>query len=87
MVSKTISIKNKTGLHARPATEIVTATKNFQSSITIESGTMKANAKSILNLLALGAKQGTSLIVHAQGQDEEEALAAVCTILEQEDTI
>lgn len=85
MVTRTVIIKNKTGLHARPATAIVTAAKDFQSNITIENGNVKANAKSILNLLALGAKQGVSLVVKAEGTDEEEALNAVAALLEQEE--
>lgn len=74
MVSKMAVIKNKTGLHARPASNLVAFAKKFKSDVFLINGTKKANAKSIINILTLGAKQGTELEVAAEGEDEAQAV-------------
>lgn len=74
MVSKVVVVKNKTGLHARPASNLVAFAKQFKCEIFITNGTKKANAKSIINILTLGAKQGTELTVSAEGEGEADAV-------------
>jgi multiphosphoryl transfer protein len=70
-------IQNKTGLHARPATNFVTLAKRFQADIKVRHGDSVANGKSLLSLLQLGVEHGMSIRVSAQGPDAEGALAAL----------
>lgn len=65
------------GLHARPAASLVQTAMAFQSSIYVEKGGRRVNAKSLLSVLSLGVKAGESVAVHADGADEAEALAAI----------
>jgi len=77
MISKTLTVRNKLGLHARAAGALVRLAGTFDSEITLEKGDMRANAKSIMGLLMLAAAQGSSIVVSAKGEDEKEAFAAV----------
>jgi phosphocarrier protein HPr len=71
------------GLHARPAAQFVKAAKGFDSEITVIKGGTKANAKSSLNLMTLGATRGDRLIIRAEGEDEEAAAEALAELLAQ----
>lgn len=70
-------IINPTGLHARPATELVNLAKQYQAQIRVRSGELIVDAKSLVNLLKLGAGKGTVVRVSAEGVDEDEALSAL----------
>ena len=72
-----ITINNETGLHARPAKTLVNLVKQFKSSITIYHGEKKANAKSLISVLTLGASKGSQLRIEVSGDDEEHALAEI----------
>lgn len=67
-------IRDPLGLHARPAGLLVKAAAGYSSAITIEAPTGKADAKRIMAVMRLAAKEGTELIVTCEGADE--ALAA-----------
>lgn len=85
MYEQKTSVKNETGLHARPATEFVTLAKTFQSAITLhrEGSTRKpANAKSILHVLAEGCSAGSEVTVSAQGDDEREAVEKLIALID-----
>jgi phosphotransferase system HPr (HPr) family protein len=73
----TFDVKNKVGLHARPAALFVREATKFKSVITVFCGEKRGNAKSILNVLALGANQGALVTVRAEGEDAEAALQAL----------
>jgi len=64
-------------LHARPAGLFVRTAAGFRSEITVSAGGRSANAKSILSILALGARGGTALELRAEGEDAGPALAAL----------
>lgn len=83
MVKKQVEIINKTGLHARPASDFVMAAKKFECKITVcrEDGE-PVNAKSVVRLLAEGIGQGTVLEIAADGADEEAALAELVGLVE-----
>ncbi|WKX02517.1 HPr family phosphocarrier protein [Candidatus Mycoplasma mahonii] len=81
MTSFTTIIKDPVGLHARPASVIVAAASKFVSNITIESEGKTGNLKSIMNVMALGIKQGASITITANGDDEAEALAAIKDVM------
>ena len=70
-------IQNQTGLHARPAKVLVNLAKQFKSSISLMHGAKKANAKSMVSVLTLGAGRGSSITLQADGVDEEQAVADI----------
>jgi phosphotransferase system HPr (HPr) family protein len=76
----TLTIKNKVGLHARPAALFVREASRFKSAITVQNGEKQANAKSILNIIALEANPGSVIRVRAEGDDAEDALNALSTL-------
>lgn len=77
MVSKKVVVTNKTGLHARPASNLVAFCKNYNSKIFLSNGEKKVNAASIIHVLTLGVKTGTELEVIAEGEDEATAVEEV----------
>ena len=76
-----IVISNKVGLHARPATVLVQTAALFQSQIQVQFGEKTANAKSILGVLKLGAAVGDTLLLHAEGQDAEQAIETLAELV------
>lgn len=70
-------VNDKLGIHARPAGQIVNAAKQFTSTITLEFGSKKTVAKSVMGVMALGVKQGNEVKVSAEGEDEAAAIAAM----------
>ena len=77
-----IRVGNSLGLHARPAGKISQEAQRYAASITVHSGGMEADAKSILDLLTLAAPQGTELRLRAQGADAAEAVSALSRLFE-----
>ena len=85
MVNKQTAIINKTGLHARPASDFVLKAKTFESKITIRNLNGKGeavNAKSILLLLAESMAQGTKVEISAEGPDEQQAVDTLVALME-----
>ena len=76
------TILNPTGLHARPATELVGLAKQFQANIRLRFGDEIADAKSLVKLLQLGVVNGAQIKVSAQGVDAEQALIALKAAIE-----
>jgi len=79
---KKLKIRNKFGLHARPAAQLVQTATRYESNIFIEKGSTKINAKSIMGVLMLAAAQGTVLTVTADGPDAEAAIGEIERLLE-----
>jgi len=82
MTTRTVTILNRAGIHARPASLIVQAAQAFESSIWIEKENAKINAKSIMNLLTLEATYQTKLELSAEGPDEDEAVVELSRLFE-----
>ena len=83
MIKKQVEIINKTGLHARPASDFVMLAKKFESKVTVcKEGGEPVNAKSIVRLLAEGIGQGTKMEIVVDGADEEMALAELVALVE-----
>ena len=76
-----IVIHNRTGLHARPAKVLVNLAKQFKSDIRLHYGEKKANAKSMVSVLTLGAVSGSEITVQVDGEDEEKAIAELETAI------
>lgn len=82
MVTKQVEFINKTGLHARPASDFVMLAKKYESKITIcKEGGELVNAKSVVRLLAEGIGQGTKAELAAEGVDEAEAIEALAALV------
>ncbi|KEQ24985.1 HPr family phosphocarrier protein [Paenibacillus tyrfis] len=77
MVNQQVVVLNHTGLHTRPAKEIVKAAGAFESEIKLQKDTKIANAKSFVSVLSLGASKGTEILVSAAGEDEVKALQSI----------
>jgi len=77
MIDREMVLENKVGLHARPAAKLVETSNRFKSKITISYNGKQANAKSILNILALGAEHGARIKIRAEGEDEDRAVKAL----------
>ncbi|MDA3871251.1 MAG: HPr family phosphocarrier protein [Candidatus Marinimicrobia bacterium] len=77
MTEKEFEILNHQGLHARPATALVSLASKFESDIFLIRDDKKINAKSILGVLVLAAEHGSKLKIQALGVDEEEAAEAI----------
>ncbi len=78
----TTTITHSVGLHARPAALFVQTAKRYGSTITVRMGERKANAKSMVQVLTLAAKQGSELTIQAEGDDAEQALGALKELIE-----
>src|SRR4030042_581933 len=81
MFSKTLMIQNKFGLHARPSASFVQTATRFRSEIKVEKDGQVADGKSILDLMTLAAAYGTFIIIKANGEDAQEALRALGTLI------
>jgi phosphotransferase system HPr (HPr) family protein len=80
MTSVRLVVRNPSGIHARPAALFVRTAGRFRSTITITNvtrGKGPVNAKSILSVIPLGLPKGTEIEVAAEGEDAEEAIAAI----------
>ncbi|MBQ0092181.1 MAG: HPr family phosphocarrier protein [Clostridiales bacterium] len=81
MLTKNVTIANEKGLHARPATTFIQTANNFRSSLWVEIGDRRANAKSLLGILSLGVSKGDEVTLIADGADEEEALNGLTEVI------
>jgi len=77
MISREVTICNKLGLHARAASKLVNCASRFASEIWLQRGEREINGKSIMGVLTLAAGRGTQITVHADGQDETQALEEI----------
>ncbi|QTQ14042.1 HPr family phosphocarrier protein [Treponema parvum] len=82
MISREITIQNPTGLHTRPANDFVTLANTFQSDISIRKNEKTANAKSIIKLLRIGISQNDTVVLEADGADEEKAVQALAEFID-----
>ena len=82
MTQRDVTITNNIGLHARPATFFIQKANSFKSSIWIEKDDRKVNAKSLLGVLSMGIAKGMTITLVAEGQDENNAIAALVELIE-----
>lgn len=74
VVEKKITIKNKQGLHARPAALFVQTANKFTSDIIVQKGKQEVNGKSIMGIMMLAAGKGSRITIKANGEDAKEAV-------------
>lgn len=81
MLQKQILIINKLGLHARAAAKLIGVTSRFSCNIQITKDGRDVDAKSIMSVMMLAASKGTELTIKTEGEDQEEAMIAIETLI------
>jgi phosphocarrier protein len=81
MIRKEFEICNKLGLHARAAAKLVQCAARYRSQIEVERRDQRVNGKSIMGVMMLAASQGTWITIEAVGDDEEDAVASIGTLI------
>ena len=82
MIQNNITVVNKSGLHARPASNLVKAASKFKAKININKSEKNYDAKSILGILSAGISCGTEITLVCDGEDEAEALKSLTELIE-----
>lgn len=82
MVEKILTVKNRAGIHARPATLIAQMANKFTSEITLEKDSIVVNAKSIMGVITMAASYNTVMTLKVEGPDESEAASAIENLFE-----
>lgn len=84
-IKKRATLKNKNGLHARPATVFVELAKKFKSDIAILHDDQEVDGKSIISILTLGLGQGAKITIKAVGKDAQKAADALVNLIKNSD--
>ena len=84
MFNKDVVVRCESGLHNRQATYFVQKANEFESSIWLESGNRKMNAKSLLGIMSLGIVTGSTVTLSAVGADAEAAVNALDALLQRD---
>jgi phosphocarrier protein HPr len=82
MITKTLTIINRLGLHARASSKLVSLASSFNSEVTISKDNKPANLKSIMGVMMLAASKGSQVTITVLGNDEHEAMAALENLIE-----
>ena len=82
MISRSFTIRNKLGLHARPSAQLTQTASRFQSEVFIAKEGRRVNAKSIMGVMMLAAGSGSVVTIDATGADEAQAMAAVGEVID-----
>lgn len=85
MTERNVTVKLKTGLHARPAALFVQEANKYASEVFVSKNDKKVNAKSIMGIMSLAVAHGSEIIIHAEGVDEGQAIEALAAIVSKED--
>lgn len=82
MIEKVIKIKAAQGIHARPASQVVTSAQKFKSDVFLIHNNNKINAKSIMHVLGGGIASGDTITVRCEGVDETAAVESLVSCIE-----
>ena len=82
MLSRTFTIINRLGLHARAAAQLVQTANQFSAEVTLKKEDVAVNGKSIMGILLLAAPKGTEISVAVDGPDEERAMLLLADLIE-----
>ena len=80
-LERTVEVVNLLGFHARPAAEFVRMAGGFACDVWLDKDGLEVNAKSIMGVLMLAAEKGSKLVIRAEGDDAEEALEALASLI------
>ncbi|MDH3286971.1 MAG: HPr family phosphocarrier protein [Betaproteobacteria bacterium] len=81
MLRREVEITNKLGLHARASAKLTQVAGQFESGVWLSRNGRRVNAKSIMGVMMLAAAKGSSVVLEADGPDEEAAMAAVTALI------
>lgn len=81
VVDTQVTLPDEVDLHARPAANFVRAAMRFSATVSVATDVKEADAKSLLSVLALGARRGTSIRLRAEGEDAAAAIVALARVL------
>ena len=81
MSEQTIQIKNKFGLHARPAAEFVKVANRFRADVWVRKQELEVNGKSIMGMMMLAAECGAEITIRADGEDAQEAVGELVALV------
>jgi len=81
MAKLSLEIINKLGLHARASTKFTQTASQFKSEVWVEKNGRRVNAKSIMGVMMLAAAKGSTIDIEATGPDEDQALAALQSLV------
>jgi len=76
-----VPIVNPLGLHARPAAEFVKTAGRFAANVSVRKNSMEVNGKSIMGMMMLAAECGSQIMIRAEGEDAEAAIAALSDLV------
>lgn len=82
MIEKEVTVRNRAGIHTRPAALIVKTAARFKSEVFLVKDGFQINAKSIIGVMTLAAEQGSSLTLRIDGHDEMPAISAMEELFE-----
>jgi len=82
MAVKEFTIKNRLGIHARPAARFAKTANAFQSTIHVLKDGLEVNGKSVMGIMMLAAAEGNVIQVEAEGPDEKQAIQALGDLIE-----
>ncbi len=82
MTTKTATIVNKLGLHARPAAQLVSVAVRYKAEIFLVKDGLRVNGKSIMGVMMLAAEKGSRITIEGDGPSEEAAVDAVAAVIE-----
>ncbi|HZJ87984.1 MAG TPA: HPr family phosphocarrier protein [Sphaerochaeta sp.] len=80
MITRTLKVANRAGIHARPAAAIVKTANMFKSDLFFERDTMRINGKSIMGIITLGATYQSTITMICEGEDEEALADAISAL-------
>ena len=80
--ARTVQVRNKFGLHARPAAEFVKLANQFKSEIMVRKHDVEVNGKSIMGMMMLAAECGAEITVRASGPDADRAVDELAKLVE-----
>lgn len=82
MIEREVIVRNRAGLHTRPASMLVRTASKFNSEVFLRRDNYEINGKSVIGVMTLAAEQGASLTLVVEGDDEEEASDAIAELFE-----
>lgn len=82
MIERKVTIRNRAGLHTRPASQIVKTASQFDADVFLRRDNYEINGKSVIGVMTLAAEQGATLTLVVDGDDEAEAAEALTELFE-----
>jgi phosphocarrier protein len=82
MTEQEVIVKNRAGLHTRPAASIVKLAARYKADIYLNRDGFAINAKSIIGVMTLAAEQGSKILIQAEGDDAQDAINAIAELFE-----